>query len=63
MLYGSLTGAPVRFAKVGDKVFHKWSCESGAHGMLVHSCVARDGAGAAYELINSAGMSSVSITV
>jgi hypothetical protein len=55
VLYGSLSGPQVRFAKVGDKVFHKWTCETGAHGMLVHSCVARDGAGAAYELVDQLG--------
>lgn len=29
VLRGSISGPPVRFAQVGEQVYHKWSCPGG----------------------------------
>ncbi|EFO15412.2 hypothetical protein LOAG_13098, partial [Loa loa] len=33
----------VKYASVGDRLIHKWSCESDGYGILVHSCFVHDG--------------------
>ncbi|KHN84305.1 Cuticlin-1 [Toxocara canis] len=55
VLNGSLSGAPVKFANVGDKLVHRWHCDTEKHGMLVHSCVVCDPAGNQFELIDERG--------
>uniref|UniRef100_A0A0M3IW93 ZP domain-containing protein n=1 Tax=Ascaris lumbricoides TaxID=6252 RepID=A0A0M3IW93_ASCLU len=52
VLNGSLSGGPVKFANIGDKLIHRWHCDSDKHGMLVHSCVICDPAGNQFELID-----------
>uniref|UniRef100_A0A914UXG6 ZP domain-containing protein n=1 Tax=Plectus sambesii TaxID=2011161 RepID=A0A914UXG6_9BILA len=42
---GSITGAPVAYATVGEEVYHVWRCDSDMFGMLVHSCFVDDGSG------------------
>uniref|UniRef100_A0A0N4U8M5 ZP domain-containing protein n=1 Tax=Dracunculus medinensis TaxID=318479 RepID=A0A0N4U8M5_DRAME len=42
---GSLNGAVVTYASVGEQVFHVWHCESDMFSMLVHSCFVDDGNG------------------
>lgn len=32
VLTGGPEGTPVRFSRVGDKVYHKWSCKHGMQG-------------------------------
>uniref|UniRef100_A0A914WMB7 ZP domain-containing protein n=1 Tax=Plectus sambesii TaxID=2011161 RepID=A0A914WMB7_9BILA len=48
-MYGLHTDGPngpmVRFARVGDKLWHVWDCPSDVFGMLVHSCFVLDGQG------------------
>ncbi|KAE9548678.1 hypothetical protein FO519_008111 [Halicephalobus sp. NKZ332] len=42
------TGKPVRYARIGDHVYHQWTCESenpGVYCMKVHSCSVSDGQG------------------
>uniref|UniRef100_A0AC34QRU0 ZP domain-containing protein n=1 Tax=Panagrolaimus sp. JU765 TaxID=591449 RepID=A0AC34QRU0_9BILA len=42
------TGKPVKYARIGDHVYHKWTCESesvGVYCMKVHSCSVSDGQG------------------
>ncbi|CAD5214350.1 unnamed protein product [Bursaphelenchus okinawaensis] len=58
VLDGSPTGPPVQFAKVGQMVYHKWTCESQTENqfcMVVHSCKVDDGNGDQVELIDSQG--------
>lgn len=94
VLAGSVDGPPARFASIGDKLYHKWSCTAadgspsscpcpafnfnqinvtksikssqsshinvmaaGAHGLLVHDCVARNDAGHEHALIDARGCS------
>uniref|UniRef100_A0AC35TSS6 ZP domain-containing protein n=1 Tax=Rhabditophanes sp. KR3021 TaxID=114890 RepID=A0AC35TSS6_9BILA len=42
-------GEPVKFARIGDQIFHRWSCtpenEKTNYCMLVHSCSVYDGQG------------------
>uniref|UniRef100_A0A915DT32 ZP domain-containing protein n=1 Tax=Ditylenchus dipsaci TaxID=166011 RepID=A0A915DT32_9BILA len=40
------SGPPVKYAKIGDLVYHKWSCETdiaNLYCMKVHSCTVNDG--------------------
>ncbi|WKY09210.1 hypothetical protein Q1695_001961 [Nippostrongylus brasiliensis] len=51
-------GSPVKFAIVGDAVYHKWSCESDPRNqycMRVHSCAVDDGQGLRQELLDQDG--------
>ncbi|KAI6237405.1 Cuticlin-1 [Aphelenchoides besseyi] len=44
----SPNGQPVRYAKIGDRVYHKWTCETevtDVYCMRVHSCTVNDGSG------------------
>ncbi|KAH7710184.1 CUT-4 protein, partial [Aphelenchoides avenae] len=48
ILSGSSYGSPVRYAKIGDQVYHKWSCTTPTEDiycMRVHSCTVNDGQG------------------
>lgn len=48
ILSGNPTGTAVRYAKVGDSVYHKWTCVSEAEDvycMRVHTCTVNDGQG------------------
>uniref|UniRef100_A0A914D127 ZP domain-containing protein n=1 Tax=Acrobeloides nanus TaxID=290746 RepID=A0A914D127_9BILA len=48
------TGAPVRYAKIGDHVYHKWSCEVDTpdmYCMRVHTCSVNDGQGGEQVLV------------
>ncbi|KAI1719556.1 zona pellucida-like domain-containing protein [Ditylenchus destructor] len=42
------SGSPVKYAKIGDLVYHKWSCDAeipNLYCMKVHSCTVNDGQG------------------
>ncbi|KAK0428641.1 hypothetical protein QR680_010924 [Steinernema hermaphroditum] len=41
----SIDGAVVKYARIGEPVFHVWKCDSDMFGMLVHSCFVDDGNG------------------
>ena len=46
--YGPVQGEPVRFARIGDAVYHKWSCTAevaNLYCMRVHTCLVTDGQG------------------
>ncbi|KAL3994106.1 Zona pellucida-like domain family protein [Acanthocheilonema viteae] len=48
ILDGSTTGVQVRYAKVGDSVYHRWTCVAetkGLYCMRVHTCTVSDGQG------------------
>uniref|UniRef100_A0A1I7W549 ZP domain-containing protein n=1 Tax=Loa loa TaxID=7209 RepID=A0A1I7W549_LOALO len=48
ILGGSAAGVKVRYAKVGDSVYHRWTCLSetkGLYCMRVHTCTVSDGQG------------------
>uniref|UniRef100_A0AC35TWI3 ZP domain-containing protein n=1 Tax=Rhabditophanes sp. KR3021 TaxID=114890 RepID=A0AC35TWI3_9BILA len=55
---GSVTGAVVSYAVVGEPVFHVWTCDSDMYSMLVMSCYIDDGDGKdRRELIDEHGCS------
>ncbi|OZC10025.1 hypothetical protein X798_02871 [Onchocerca flexuosa] len=48
ILSGDETGIQVRYAKVGDSVYHKWTClaeTNDLYCMKVHTCTVSDGQG------------------
>uniref|UniRef100_A0A914VUB9 ZP domain-containing protein n=2 Tax=Plectus sambesii TaxID=2011161 RepID=A0A914VUB9_9BILA len=48
ILRGGIDGAPVAYAKIGEPVYHKWSCEAKVEDqycMRVHTCSVGDGQG------------------
>jgi len=54
----SPTGQVVRFAIIGQPVFHKWTCDTDTVNtfcMTVHTCFVDDGAGDRLDLINEQG--------
>lgn len=58
VLSGGPEGPPVFFAKVGEQVYHKWTCDSTTEGqfcMTVHSCTVDDGHGDRVELLDQKG--------
>lgn len=58
ILEGGPTGQPVKFAVIGQMVFHKWTCDTETTDifcMLVHSCSVDDGAGNTANLLNENG--------
>ncbi|XGW04305.1 hypothetical protein V3C99_015456, partial [Haemonchus contortus] len=53
-------GAPIKFATIGDTVYHKWTCDSTDKAnfcMTVHSCIADDGQGMGQQLVDERGCS------
>ncbi len=49
---------PVNFVRVGDAVFHRWSCQGPLqqlYCMIVHSCTAEDGESTVYDVIDQHG--------
>ncbi|KAE9555146.1 hypothetical protein FO519_001641 [Halicephalobus sp. NKZ332] len=57
VLQGSSQGPPAKYANIGDVLVHKFSCDSAAMGILVHSCFVRDGIGNEFALVNDRGCS------
>uniref|UniRef100_A0A1I7V5R9 Cuticlin 1 n=1 Tax=Loa loa TaxID=7209 RepID=A0A1I7V5R9_LOALO len=58
ILEGGPSGTPVRYAMIGDHVYHKWTCDSETTDTfcaLVHSCVVDDGKGDTVEILNEDG--------
>uniref|UniRef100_A0A914UN21 ZP domain-containing protein n=1 Tax=Plectus sambesii TaxID=2011161 RepID=A0A914UN21_9BILA len=63
VLDGSATGAPVKFATVGQQVYHKWTCEDengndaagGVYCATVHSCKVADHGGKEVQLLDENG--------
>uniref|UniRef100_A0A914PIA9 ZP domain-containing protein n=1 Tax=Panagrolaimus davidi TaxID=227884 RepID=A0A914PIA9_9BILA len=55
---GSVNGAIVNYATVGEPLFHVWQCESDMFSMLVHSCfVDSDGGNDKKPLLDEHGCS------
>ncbi|VDO08805.1 unnamed protein product, partial [Brugia timori] len=58
ILEGGPSGTPVRYAMIGDQVYHKWTCDSETTDTfcaLVHSCVVDDGKGDTVQILNEDG--------
>lgn len=58
ILEGGPTGQPIKFALIGQAVFHKWTCDTETTDifcMIVHSCTVDDGAGNKANLLNENG--------
>lgn len=55
----TITHAPANVVSVGNKLLHKWTCESSAPNlwcMTVHSCFVEDGSGSEYIILNNEGL-------
>lgn len=58
ILDGGPTGQPVKFATIGQQVYHKWTCETETVDIfcaVIHSCYVDDGAGNNVQLLNDQG--------
>ncbi len=58
VLSGGPDGTPIRYAHIGDQVYHKWTCDTETENMfcmIVHSCKVDDGAGDSIQLVNDNG--------
>ncbi|RCN50440.1 zona pellucida-like domain protein [Ancylostoma caninum] len=58
ILEGGPNGIPVEFGKIGQQVYHRWSCASetvNTFCMLVHSCSVDDGKGDRVAILDSDG--------
>jgi hypothetical protein len=58
ILDGGPTGQPVKFAIIGQQVYHKWTCDSetvDTFCAVIHSCTVDDGKGDNVQLLNSDG--------
>jgi len=51
----SPTGPLVRYAKVGELIYHVWECDDENQGILVHSCWVNDGKGQRFDLLDIDG--------
>ncbi|KAK6103449.1 Zona pellucida-like domain family protein [Brugia pahangi] len=51
----SINGESVKYANVGDRLIHKWSCESDKYGMLVHSCFVYESDSDTFQLVDNQG--------
>ncbi|CAD6190113.1 unnamed protein product [Caenorhabditis auriculariae] len=51
----SESGAEVRYASVGDTVFHVWACDGEHNGILVQNCHVEDGQGNKIMIIDQNG--------
>lgn len=52
------TGQPVKFAVIGQQVYHKWTCDSETTDifcMVVHTCFVDDGAGNSVNILTDEG--------
>ncbi|VDO98794.1 unnamed protein product [Soboliphyme baturini] len=52
---GGPDGPIIRFAQVGEPVYHEWSCDSNTHNILVKDCCVDDGQGNQYKIIDENG--------
>jgi hypothetical protein len=52
-------GPSVRYAQVGDRIWHVWDCPSDVYGMLVHSCYVLDGQGNEVQIIDEHGLATL----
>uniref|UniRef100_A0A914WHI4 ZP domain-containing protein n=1 Tax=Plectus sambesii TaxID=2011161 RepID=A0A914WHI4_9BILA len=51
----TVDGPQAEFAKIGDKVFHRWQCDTEFYSIKVKSCYVDDGKRRRYQLIDSHG--------
>uniref|UniRef100_A0A914E9Y2 ZP domain-containing protein n=1 Tax=Acrobeloides nanus TaxID=290746 RepID=A0A914E9Y2_9BILA len=51
----SVDGPILKYALVGDQVFHRWDCNTDSFGILIHSCYAEDGQGTKQMVIDEHG--------
>lgn len=51
----SPNGPVLRYARVGDVVFHVWDCPSDVYAMLIHSCYILDGQGGEHQVVDDKG--------
>ncbi|VDK44002.1 unnamed protein product [Anisakis simplex] len=56
---GSVNGPQVKFANIGETVFHVWECNGGGMGMLVKKCFVTDGEGEQHAVVDLYGYKSI----
>ncbi|VDN27779.1 unnamed protein product [Gongylonema pulchrum] len=58
ILEGGPTGSPIKYALIGQQVYHKWTCDSetvDTFCAVVHSCFVDDGNGDTVEILDESG--------
>lgn len=58
----AVNGPAAQFARIGDQVFHRWTCDSALYGIKIKSCFVDDGQRKRYQLIDNAGYKKLKIT-
>uniref|UniRef100_A0A915BRF3 ZP domain-containing protein n=1 Tax=Parascaris univalens TaxID=6257 RepID=A0A915BRF3_PARUN len=53
----SVNGPQIKFANIGETVFHVWECSGAGMGMLVKKCFVKDGEGEQHAVIDFDGCS------
>ncbi|GMT14785.1 hypothetical protein PFISCL1PPCAC_6082 [Pristionchus fissidentatus] len=53
----SPNGPNLKYAQVGDSIYHVWECPSEVYSMLIHSCVVQDGQGQEQKVLDENGCS------
>ncbi|KAE9554534.1 hypothetical protein FO519_002238 [Halicephalobus sp. NKZ332] len=51
-------GPLAKYARVGDVLFHVWECQTDMYSMLLHSCLADDGSGNKFMVVDDKGCAS-----
>uniref|UniRef100_A0A0N5AMC9 ZP domain-containing protein n=1 Tax=Syphacia muris TaxID=451379 RepID=A0A0N5AMC9_9BILA len=51
----SVDGRPLQYAKIGDRIVHRWECDNPFYGMLVKNCYVTDGSGTSVNIVDSFG--------
>ena len=51
-------GPLAKYARVGDVLFHVWECQTDMYSMLLHSCLADDGSGNKFMVVDDRGCAS-----
>ncbi|CEF68497.1 Zona pellucida domain-containing protein [Strongyloides ratti] len=51
----TVDGQPVKFARIGDQLVHRWECDNPEYGILVKNCFVGDGGSAAVQVVDSRG--------
>uniref|UniRef100_A0A0K0FUS6 ZP domain-containing protein n=1 Tax=Strongyloides venezuelensis TaxID=75913 RepID=A0A0K0FUS6_STRVS len=51
----SVDGQPVKFARIGDQLVHRWECDNSEYGILVKNCYVGDGGSTTVQVVDSRG--------
>lgn len=51
----SVDGQPVKFAKIGEQLVHRWECDNPDYGILVKNCYVGDGGSTVVQIVDGRG--------